>query len=857
MNKTFLKSLLTILFTLALIPIIGGFSSIYADSQTSYSSSTKYQVAKIDDNGDFEIKGEYDDFNQAKSVMQTSKNYVVRCRDGYSPTKIVAMNSGLVYSYPRGTSNTQDIYEAWDSNKYNRTITYVERRYEMTYVDTAYMSSKSGFEGQGYVEVILNGFDGFADVEYTDLIPSKYIDNGIGIYVGGPYSGNSNSAVKTVIVPNYYVINRNGNYNDLEFHYHQDYPNSKGVAQEYTLVVDNAVNYTFMNPGTHYFSDDGYNFYTDYKKTNLVGTCYNYYQFLPIRTKTKIPASTLDAFLRSMRSDYSSSAINGKGYAFINNGDEYGCNGVLIYALACQESAYGTSGYAINRNNLFGWSAFDDSPNDATYFSSVDNAIREHMGRNLRKYADYTDSRYNGTYVGNKGSGFNLKYASDPYWGIKIASIYYKIDKFNNNNNGNLTDHNSWNLGLIKNFGAGIYSNEGLTSKICNANYTSTRQVANIVVVNEDEGNCYKIQFSNPINKENRQVYANQEGVIGYSWSGSYAYVRTSDIQLLNSNTSNTEIAKKEYTHDAIASIDNVSLNENEISISGIGAITNVNFTDQVSIEHTVNIIDLNTKQTILTIDAGKYDTNGFSMNDGFNYKYAGYRFDLDLSSLDIGTYYATLTTKCDDLSYTTTLRTTDLDFRNISSKDDNLTYRFSANQDYAYRIELDILKTSLNYSSIIKPSKRSSMNQFDSLVINDDGTIDFSGYSMIYYTNYRSADDDRYSLVLVDSTTGIEKEYKLENIEIDDVIKEQINSVYDISYIGFSKTIDLKELAVGNYCLILKVSTSDNSNSYYDLIEFDASDRILPERTIENINYEFEMNGVRNRLFINVSEVN
>lgn len=852
MNKTFLKSLLTILFTLALIPIIGGFSSIYADSQTSYSSSTKYQVAKIDDNGDFEIKGEYDDFNQAKSVMQTSKNYVVRCRDGYSPTKIVAMNSGLVYSYPRGTSNTQDIYEACDSNKYNRTITYVERRYEMTYVDTAYMSSKSGFEGQGYVEVILNGFDGFADVEYTDLIPSKYIDNGIGIYVGGPYSGNSNSAVKTVIVPNYYVINRNGNYNDLEFHYHQDYPNSNGVAQEYTLVVDNAVNYTFMNPGTHYFSDDGYNFYTDYKKTNLVGTCYNYYQFLPIRTKTKIPASTLDAFLRSMRSDYSSSAINGKGYAFINNGDEYGCNGVLIYALACQESAYGTSGYAINRNNLFGWSAFDDSPNDATYFSSVDNAIREHMGRNLRKYADYTDSRYNGTYVGNKGSGFNLKYASDPYWGIKIASIYYKIDKFNNNNNGNLTDHNSWNLGLIKNFGAGIYSNEGLTSKICNANYTSTRQVANIVVVNEDEGNCCKIQFSNPINKENRQIYANQEGVIGYSWSGSYAYVRTSDIQLLNSNTSNTEIAKKEYTHEGMTTISNIELDGSNLLLEGVGLVTNVNFDDESKVTHNVIIKSFDGNDTY-TIETTNTETK-FNINDGFSYKYAGYSAQIDLSTLNMNSYTIELQTKIDKYDFTTRLSSTNTKYRRNTSSNNGITYNLNANQLYNYRLELDIASTPIDYSTVNKPYEKSSLSSYNSINISEDGTFNIDGYGMIYYLNYDNSDVLDYDLYLVSNKNNYQI-IDLENYEISTGIQDILSDEYKTNFVGFKKSLNIDDLNIeaGMYDIILKISNGD----YLDYVEFtNRSMRDGFDVNYNGKNYKLVTSDIRYHLCLEVTDI-
>jgi len=467
-------TLLCLLLLTVIMPISRCFSNVinaYShDYKYDYISNKMYEVDHISDEGTFEFIADFDDFDSAKSLMQTSKNYVVRCKYGYSPTRIVAMNSGIVYSYPRGSSNTQDIYEDWGSNKYNREISYIERRYEMTYVDTPYMSSKSGFEGQGYVEVIANGFNGYVDTEYVDLIPSKFIDKGLSIYIGGPYATNSISAYSVIVEPNYYIINKNGNYYDLEFHYHIAYPNSSGYVDEYKLKIDNGENYSFMSVGSKYYSDDGYNFYSDYKKTNYVGTCYGYYQFLPMRTKSDISYSTLNSFLKNVRNDYSSSAIYKKGDVFVDNGDDYGCNSTLIYALACQESAYGTSGYAINRNNLFGWNAFDDSPDDASYFSSVDNAIREHMGRNLRKYADYTDNRYCGTYVGNKGSGFNLHYASDPYWGMRIAAIYYSIDKYDNGNNGNLTDYNKWSLGLITTFGASIYYDKDCKNVICNSN---------------------------------------------------------------------------------------------------------------------------------------------------------------------------------------------------------------------------------------------------------------------------------------------------------------------------------------------------------------------------------------------------
>ena len=38
------------------------------------------------------------------------------------------------------------------------------------------------------------------------------------------------------------------------------------------------------------------------------------------------------------------------------------------------------------------------------------------------------DYRYNGGFLGNKASGLNVKYASDPYWGEKAANIVWRLD---------------------------------------------------------------------------------------------------------------------------------------------------------------------------------------------------------------------------------------------------------------------------------------------------------------------------------------------------------------------------------------------------------------------------------------------
>ena len=54
------------------------------------------------------------------------------------------------------------------------------------------------------------------------------------------------------------------------------------------------------------------NFYSD-PKLKLSCSCYNYYQFLPLRSKTDIPADTFDSFLKIIKG--SNTVMNNQGQA--------------------------------------------------------------------------------------------------------------------------------------------------------------------------------------------------------------------------------------------------------------------------------------------------------------------------------------------------------------------------------------------------------------------------------------------------------------------------------------------------------------------------------------------------------------
>lgn len=52
-------------------------------------------------------------------------------------------------------------------------------------------------------------------------------------------------------------------------------------------------------------------------------------------------------------------------------------------------------------------------------------------------YLSPSDWRYNGDYFGDKGSGLNVQYASDPYWGEKAAAVAQGLDEVGGNRDWN------------------------------------------------------------------------------------------------------------------------------------------------------------------------------------------------------------------------------------------------------------------------------------------------------------------------------------------------------------------------------------------------------------------------------------
>ena len=169
-----------------------------------------------------------------------------------------------------------------------------------------------------------------------------------------------------------------------------------------------------MAIGKKYYSADGINF------ENF--TAENPFLFRDLRKPTNYTAEELNKVYSLM--NIQGSRLSGKGEVFKEAEKRYQVNALYLMAHSALESAWGRSQIAKDKNNFFGIAAYDTTPYDsAKSFDNVDKGI---LGAAKWIRENYIDEGR--THLGNKSSGMNTLYASDPYWGEKIASIMMTIN---------------------------------------------------------------------------------------------------------------------------------------------------------------------------------------------------------------------------------------------------------------------------------------------------------------------------------------------------------------------------------------------------------------------------------------------
>ena len=164
------------------------------------------------------------------------------------------------------------------------------------------------------------------------------------------------------------------------------------------------------------------------KEKNRVATLKNN---LNIEMDLSVPSGlTLSDFKTALSNNLSdkNKIFEQSAELFYKAEQKYKVNGIFIASIGIHESAWGTSRIATDKNNLFGFTAYDSDPyNSATAFESYENAINKVAETLSTKYLHpagtkigedliATGSYYNGT----TAKSVNIRYASDEGWADKV-----------------------------------------------------------------------------------------------------------------------------------------------------------------------------------------------------------------------------------------------------------------------------------------------------------------------------------------------------------------------------------------------------------------------------------------------------
>jgi putative cell wall-binding protein/beta-N-acetylglucosaminidase len=362
------------------ITILGGTASV---PQQIVEQLISYRLATVNADGLLTINPtNYSDISQ---VPVKNSNQVA-----VFGNEIVKMTSGMVVGAPSYGNSTTTIYTG--SNLVT-SLTYVSPGSEMKYLEANATS----------VKVQVADKVGWVKQSEVNLV----------------------SPVTMYKERSYYTTNSSG---DLVH-----------VVRNVATIVGKAPSFIAVNQ--KYYSWDGFTFYDSSNKH--IGTSKQYFQYLSTRSKTNYTRDQLLSYITNNpdisvweKREGRTSPLRDPNLidAIINAQNTYHVNALLILAAAIHESAWGVSDIAAATNNLFGIKAYDSNPSQsaekfASYEASV-NAFATTYMSSASSYADPKSWKYNGTVPGHKGTGINVRYASDPNWGSRVAGHMYRADKY-------------------------------------------------------------------------------------------------------------------------------------------------------------------------------------------------------------------------------------------------------------------------------------------------------------------------------------------------------------------------------------------------------------------------------------------
>lgn len=357
-----------------------------------------YYVATLK-NGKLEKQSQgYTDYLKAAGKFNASAEFTAM----YKGDELIRVRRGMAFGDKKSPAGAKENTIIYFDPEFKKQATYVEQGRELKYLGS----------NDQYVKVQVGATEGYAKHSEVDLIP-----------------------IELVTDRDHYTVSQWGTLT----HFTYNYMTKKSASYYVQLAPD------FLKNNGTYHSPDGVHFYET--NGNFVGTFLPYFQFLSARSKTSYTGAELDNLivniLKEREQSYGGrytdaskkSKLIGLGTSFKKLENDYQVNALLILSLAVHEGDYGMSETALTCNNLFGLYKYDSltklCPDKGTFKNPGDSAIalvKDFLNPN---YMDPTNAlgRAQGAAFGNKTTGFNVNYASDPTWGAKAGAHMYNLDK--------------------------------------------------------------------------------------------------------------------------------------------------------------------------------------------------------------------------------------------------------------------------------------------------------------------------------------------------------------------------------------------------------------------------------------------
>ena len=693
----------------------------------------------------------------------------------------------------------------------------------------------------------------------------------------------------------YYYVNSKKNL----IHYYRIYDAKK--EKYYQAETNLGPAPTNMEEATKYYSFDGNYFYTELDKMlddyydntfehalNYKKPFFSYYMYLPVHNKSVYTADDLNQIIINKK--YTSapdpnvvyytidegwnpnvsragvSALYGAGEDFIRVQEEYGVNALLMFATAINESASGTSALALFKNNLFGQGAVDSNPIEkANTYASIYDSVVAHAKLTGGSYSLPTGSHFFGAFYGNKGSGFGVNYASDPYWGEKTAQLSYGYDKMYGGQ-----DYKANTLGIketdeaipIKkqpsDDAATIYltKNNKYGHLVSNMSYIVTEKVydANGVA-------WYKVYTDTSLGK-NQNVSSSSF----YNFDYSYGYIKAEYLYVSNQETEIDASSRSIYRGEKIDLLKDVSASDKEDGdltdrLVVVGEVdSNTVGEYKITYKVTDNSRYTTSKDIIITVlpsEAPTIEAHDIEIKQykSFNPKdfvkvYDTYgnlmeQVDIVENTVDInkvGTYKVIYQASYQNLSISKQINVkvvkNELPVLNANSRTIKLNEEFnyltgvsaSDKEDgdltskVTYVGEVDVTKIgeyevtytvedndnqTTSKSVKIKVEEIEYIKKDGDFYFNElsfeNGILNLSGYLAIKGTDNRESDDITYDLIARDNTTLEDVVFPLERFLAGRPERHYKDSKYDYSATWFKGSISLDKIKHGEYTLYIR----------------------------------------------------